>query len=268
MRANYEKKLKLLKIMDDDFARLVFQDQQVCFEVLRILNVLQDETEIIHYETQYDINNPANRSIELDVCVITDEKVVDIEIENKRSEATPLRARLHASQLDVHISNPGSKFQTLPMSIVIFICNFDYFQKGLSHYLIERTIKGLELNFEDKSKIIYVNGDYEGNDEIGQMVHDMKCINPNEMYNEVLRNRVKYFKENEGGKKVMCKIWDDIKKEGIEEGIKEGQLEATINSLHQIMINLQLTLIEAMNALGLPLEEKDFYENKLLALYK
>ena len=192
MRKDYEEKLKLLKIMDDDFARLVFQDKLVCFEVLRILNILQDENEIIHYGTQYDIKNPNYRSLELDVYAMTEEKVVDIEIENKKSEATPLRARFHASQIDVHISNPGDRFQNLPMNIVIFICSFDYFQKGLSHYVIERTISGTDLKFEDKSKIIYVNGNYVGNDEIGQLIHDLKCTNPKEMYNEVLRNRDSY----------------------------------------------------------------------------
>ena len=56
----------------------------------------------------------------------------------------------------------------------------------------------------------------------------------------------------------MSKIWDDIR--------NEGKIEATVNSLHQIMENLKLSIEEAMKALNLPLEEIDFYKTKLLEL--
>ncbi len=53
-------------------------------------------------------------------------------------------------------------------------------------------------------------------------MHDFKCTNPNDMYYDLLRERVKYFKEDKRGVKEMCKIWDDIKKEGIQEGKLES----------------------------------------------
>jgi hypothetical protein len=31
-------------------------------------------------------------------------------------------------------------------------------------------------------------------------MHDFKCENPDDMYYEILRNRVRYFKEDEGGR--------------------------------------------------------------------
>ena len=54
------------------------------------------------------------------------------------------------------------------------------------------------------------------------------------MYYEVLRERVKYFKEDKRGVKEMCKIWDDIKKEGKEEGKREGLKEGKIESYKQL----------------------------------
>lgn len=268
MRKDYLEKLKLLKIMDDDFARLVFEDEAAGLAVLKILNVVHEYNEIIHYETQKDINNPSHRSLIFDIFVITNEGGIDVEIENKRDRATPKRARLHASEMDVHMSNPSEVFDQLPTNIVVFICSFDYFKKGLPYYTIQRSVKELGIEFEDESKIIYINGQYEGNDEIGRLIHDLKCTNPNDMYNEVLRNRVRYFKEHEGGQQTMCKIWDDIRKEGkLEgkaEGVKEGKKEEKLNSLKQIMINLNMSIEEAMNALGIPENEREIY-NKLIS---
>lgn len=52
------------------------------------------------------------------------------------------------------------------------------------------------------------------------------------MYYDLLRERVKYFKEDKRGVKEMCKIWDDIKKEGIQEGRIESKIEIA-QSLYQ-----------------------------------
>ena len=63
-------------------------------------------------------------------------------------------------------------------------------------------------------------------------MHDFKCTNPNDMYYDLLRERVKYFKEDKRGVEEMCKIWDDIKKEGIQEGRIESKIEIA-QSLYQ-----------------------------------
>ena len=84
----------------------------------------------------------------------------------------------------------------------------------------------------------------------------------------------------------MCKIWDDIrndgkqegiiqgrqegiiegKKEGIVEGKKVGKLEATVYLLKQFMTNLNKGLEEAMIVLGIPSEEKEMYREMIVNL--
>ena len=56
-------------------------------------------------------------------------------------------------------------------------------------------------------------------------MHDFHCMNPEDMYYEVLRKRVKYFKESKGGKRKMCKIMDDIVKQEKAESEAKGRLE-------------------------------------------
>lgn len=59
-------------------------------------------------------------------------------------------------------------------------------------------VDGLTL-FDDGSHIIYVNGNYRGNDEIGQLMKDFHQTDPKNMHYEALAQGVKHFKETEEG---------------------------------------------------------------------
>jgi hypothetical protein len=61
-------------------------------------------------------------------------------------------------------------------------------------------------------------------------MHDFKCTNPDDMYYEILRNRVKYFKEGEG-QEEMCEIWEKIENKGI----VKGKLEEKISTLLKLL---------------------------------
>ena len=50
MQSYYLEKLKQLKIMDDDFARIVFKDKDSSLEVLKSLGIISHD-EVIHHET-------------------------------------------------------------------------------------------------------------------------------------------------------------------------------------------------------------------------
>ena len=49
--------------------------------------------------------------------------------------------------------------------------------------------------FADGSHIIYVNGNYKGNDAIGQLISDFHQTNPENMHYDALAQGVKHFKE-------------------------------------------------------------------------
>jgi len=67
--------------------------------------------------------------------------------------------------------------------------------------------------FGDGSHIIYVNGKYRGNDEIGKLMHDFSCTNPDDMNYETLAKKARYFKQDEKGVAAMCKIMEDMRNE-------------------------------------------------------
>ena len=82
-------------------------------------------------------------------------------------------------------------------------------------YPVERfvTIGENKVLFGDGSHILYVNGKYRGNDEIGKLMHDFSCTNPDDMNYEVLAKKARYFKQDEKGVATMCKIMEDMRNE-------------------------------------------------------
>ena len=106
--------------------------------------------------------------------------------------------------------------------------------KNQAIYHIQRyveTNEGKEL-FGDGSHIIYVNGNYRGNDEVGKLMHDFSCTNPDDMNYEALAKKARYFKQDEKGVAAMCKIMEDMRNEKAKEVridnalrmIKDGEL--------------------------------------------
>ena len=75
---------------------------------------------------------------------------------------------------------------------------------GNALYEIERTIKGSGIPFDDGSHIIYVSADLADYDtELGKLMHDLRCTDPEEMEYDVLKERVRYFKgKDRDGKRV------------------------------------------------------------------
>ncbi|MCM1180986.1 MAG: hypothetical protein NC347_12055, partial [Clostridium sp.] len=75
------------------------------------------------------------------------------------------------------------------------------------------TIGENKVLFGDGSHILYVNGKYRGDDEIGKLMHDFSCTEPDDMNFEELAGRARYFKKDEKGVKAMCKIMEDMRNE-------------------------------------------------------
>ena len=89
----------------------------------------------------------------------------------------------------------GQKFRELKDSYVIFIYKHDKFRRGLPLYHIKRYVEETGNEFRDGSNIIYVNGAYKGDDEIGRMLHDFRSKNSKDIYNKELAEGVRHYKE-------------------------------------------------------------------------
>ncbi len=243
-----EERIMSLRLLDDDFMKIVFDNNIQATELL--LNVIFNryDIKVIKVTSQKEIKNPSGRSVILDIYAIDQEnKHYDIEIQRHNKGACSKRARFNSSLLDTKLLNKGDTIEKLPDSYVIFITENDVFKKNEPVYVFERTnIKTNEL-FNDGSHIIYVNGSYENDTtRIGRLMHDFRCKESDKIYNKVLKDKIKYLKETEGGYENMCKIFDEIREEGIAKGIEQGIVQGIVQGIEQGKSEMKITTAIAM----------------------
>ena len=218
-------RLKSLRYMDDDFMTVCLADNFEGVELILRIVLGQKDITVKSVRTQESMKNLQGRSAILDVhAVDSTKKEFDVEIQRKDAGAGAKRARHNSSLLDAHILKSGDDTEDIPDSYVIFITENDVIGKKQAIYHIQRyveTHEGKEL-FGDGSHIIYVNGKYRGNDEIGKLMHDFSCTNPDDMNFEALAKKARYFKQDEKGVATMCKIMEDMRNEAAKKTTKDN----------------------------------------------
>lgn len=111
---------------------------------------------------------------------------------------------------DARITTAGEQYDEIPESYIIFITARDVLKDGLPVYTIERTIQETGKLFGDRAHIVYVNGAYRGEDEVGRLMRDFNCEDYRQIQNHKIAARVKYFKEESKGVAEMCKTMQVI----------------------------------------------------------
>ena len=226
-------RLSRLRPIDDDFMRCLFKDNIPLAElVLRIITGKPDLI-ITACQTQKDMKRLAGaRSICLDAYgTDADGKKYDIEVQRSDKGAEAHRARFHSSVLDIENLDAGRRFDELPDTYVIFIVERDLYGLVEPLYPIERMNLLTGKPFEDGEHILYVNGEYRGDSDIGRLMHDFNCTDAGEMNFALLADRTRYLKENSKGVSEMCKVIEDMRREEREEGIREGMKAAALRML-------------------------------------
>lgn len=173
------------------------------------------------------MKNLQGRSAVLNVhAVDSSDKEFDVEIQRKDAGAGAKRARHNSSLLDAHILKPGDDTEDIPDSYVIFKTENDVMKGDQPIYPVERyvTIGENKVLFDDGSHIIYVNGKYRGNNEIGKLMHDFSCTDPDDMNYEALAKKARYYKQDAKGVAAMCKIMEDMRNEAVQNKAKKTAL--------------------------------------------
>ena len=223
-------RLHSLRPMDDDFMRCLFKDNIPLAEmVLRIITGKPDLV-ITDCQTQKDMKRLAGvRSICLDAYG-TDSvgKKYDLEIQREDKGANPHRARFHSSVLDIENLDAGQEFSELPETFTIFITEKDFYGMGEPLYPIERMNLVIGKPFEDEEHILYVNGEYRGDSDIGKLMHDFNCTDAADMNFALLAERTRYLKENPKGVGEMCRAMEDMRKESLVEVAKRMLADGTL----------------------------------------
>ena len=213
-KEEYLEKLKQFRLMDDDFMSKCFEDNIECTELVIRIVLNREDLKIEKVHTQHRIKNLQGRSIILDIYATDGQgKKYNIEIQRSDKGAHAKRARYNSSLIDANITEPGEAYENLAETYVIFITEKDVLGYGLPIYHIERTIQEVGELLDDEEHIIYVNGEYRDDSPIGILMQDFSCTDPEKIHYKQLADRMRYFKEDEKGVAVMCKMMEDMRNE-------------------------------------------------------
>ena len=215
------------------FAAVMMQDDNSKKFLEMLLQVPIKEV-IVSYEKSL-IYNPECKGVRLDVYVCDENNTrYDIELQVAQQELGK-RTRYYHSQMDMDLLESGHEYKELPMSYVIFVCDFDPFKKGKYCYTFEnRCLEDFSLEMGDGSRSIFLSTDGKDTDKISKELRSflefIKTDNPEnntkteDEYVKGLQQTIRRIKKNRELERSFM-TWDDIRRDARLEGKIEGRLE-------------------------------------------
>ena len=246
--------IEKLCLLDDNLMTLVFDRNIEATELLLNVILQRNDLKVLEVIGQREYKNPmiGGRSITIDIFAVDgDGKVYDVEVQRASAGADVHRARFHSSMIDTKMLKAKQDFKEIHDSYVIFITASDVMGAGLPLYHINRVIEETGVCFNDGSHIIYVNGSYKNdNDPVGKLMHDFRCVGSVDMFYPELAKQVKYFKETEGGREIMCQVFEDL----AEKRAEEARIEEKRAFALRMIARGKLTVEEIAEDADLPIE--------------
>ena len=229
-------RLRGFRLLDDDFMTQVFEDIS-CAELLLQIILNDEGIHVLEAHSQRGIKNLQGRSVKLDILAVdSHNRVFNVEVQRSDKGAGAKRARYNSALIDANVTEPGDQYEALNETFVIFITENDVMKEGLPIYHIDRVVRETGKLFKDEAHIIYVNSQIKDETKLGRLMHDFSCTEAKDMYNKVLADRVRYFKEDERGVEIMCREMEIMRNQAHEEGIEKGRI---IQLIKQVCVKMQ-----------------------------
>lgn len=112
--------VKQLRLIDDEFMKVVFEDKASVEQVLRVIP--EKDLTVKKVKTEYTISNLKGRSVRIDIFAVDENGMLyGIEMQKDNDGAEPQRARYISSLMDSGTTKPGGKSPDLHETYVIFI---------------------------------------------------------------------------------------------------------------------------------------------------
>lgn len=232
-------RVRSMRLFDDEFMSAVFSDDIETTQLLIRILLNRNDLTVTKSMSQVQKTNLFGKSVKLDVVAEDIFKTeYNIEIQRADAGAGARRIRYHQAMLDSHTLQKGGSYKDLPNLYIIFILEHDIFEKGLPVYRINKILNiqdkdGNNLPFDDDCNIMYVNGEYKGDDPLGRLMHDFSTANADEMYYKELATRMRFFKQDERGVDMVSRIVEEYGDLRAAEALKQQ----TINTVKNFFAN-------------------------------
>ena len=259
-RARNLELIQSFRLMDDPFMTRVCQDDIEGGQLLATIMTGRDDITVTKVITQHDLPNLRGRSVRLDIHAFDhDRRDIDVEIQRTKKGATPKRIRYISSLMDANFLTQREDFEDLPEQYIFFVTEKNV--TGINKLVVPiRRYMGAEraILFKDDIHIAYFNSSLADDTPLGKLMHDFQCRRAEDMHYPLLREKVRYYKENKEGVNTMC----DLMEEYLKQERAEGKAESKAESVRSLMESLNCTKEKAMELLKIPVE----FQPKILAL--
>ena len=186
---------------------------------------------MVRVSPQKSLRNIEGKSVVLDVmCEDSENTYYNIEVQKTDNDNHQKRVRYNGSNIDTYVSEKGIRYEDLPDVYIIYISEFDTFNKGKTMYHINRSIEETDDEVDNGYNEIYVNAKIDDGSEVAELMKIF--ISADIPYNEKfpkICNSIRALKEEKRSDN-MCKIVEEYAKEYAKEHareyLKEERLEA------------------------------------------
>lgn len=237
------RKFQELTIRDNFMFAAVMMRDDNCKKFLEMLLGIKIQKLEVSYVKSI-IFNPECKGVRLDIYA-DDENNTRYDIEMQVAEQDlGKRVRYYHSQMDMELLESGYEYRELSKAYVIFICDFDPFEKGRYCYTFEnRCIEDFSISMGDESRSIFLST--EGRDveniskELKAFMEFVKMDNPENntetenKYIKELQQSIRKVKEDRNLESGFM-TWEDVKNEARREGRLEGKREIIFKFLEEL----------------------------------
>jgi predicted transposase/invertase (TIGR01784 family) len=229
--------LQELTIKDNFMFAAVMLDPENCRQFLEmVLGIPMERVEVSREKSI--VYNPEYKGVRLDTYA-KDEHNTHYNIEMQvKVQQVQKRSRYYHSQMDMELLMSGEKYEQLPNSYVIFICDYDPIGAGKYQYTVTKQIKeAKEIPYDDGSHSIFLSTVGNNEDEVPpelvrflQFVHARLSNSMNDFGDDFVKRlqdsvaRIK--KSREMGARYM--LFEEMLQDERAEGKAEGLAEAII----------------------------------------
>ena len=265
------------------FKSVFGQRPDLCKRLLEIILEIEiEEISIVQPEREMDVLDK-RRGGRVDLLIVDDKgNRYDVEVQTTLRNNEWLRARYYQSLMDANQLKRGAKISELRDSIVVFVCDFDPFGKGLCRYdcatvclqtkeivpdqrsSVYLNVRGVldELPQELKNIMLLFMGEVVDNDDfVSEIIAEMKrCVDNPEWMDRymTLEEEIEAEKDaarKEGREEGLKEGREEGRKEGREEGRKEGHREGFKEGREQALKEGRRAIFEQNARLVRALEE-------------
>lgn len=130
-------------------------------------------------------------------------------------------------------------FEDLPEQYIFFVTETDV--PGLHQFYapVEKRIgKSVTIPYDDGIHIAYIDTSQADDSPLGKLMHDFRCRNADDMYYPQLREKVRYYKENEKGATVMSDLFEKYLQEEYDEGKAKGKAEGKTEGKGEMILGM------------------------------